>query len=396
MKDDSLSGMDSAKALSARGWAAQCTVWTIRVPGTAPEMLPPLGEFTASEAGVHGAIDSHRTDDEYKHAWVISEPAYVPRVHDEALHADVAAAVVGRLQALIVLRGTSSTGKTRSLWEAVRPLCPGWMVIHPLSAAALRGLPESGLLDRPCVVWLGELQRFLGPNGTGLSLDVLRNLFDSAAAPMVLAGDVRPGKLRDAVGEHRTRQRSQAWDLLSEPTPWVRWHDVARTLATPAELAVARELAGSDPRLAVALDDPDGVGFAQTLTSAHELLQHYRNAPTMARHLFDSAADAHRLGHRTGLSESQLRAGTRLAWRQERGAQLPPDGHKAAFDRALDYATQLLDTDGVRALMPVSDSDIGNGAAPATYRLAHHLGVYLPLSRATSPIPEGLRAALDE
>jgi hypothetical protein len=50
-------------------------------------------------------------------------------------------------------------------------------------------LPECGLFDRPVVVWLNELQGFLGPNGQGLSLDVLRDLYAAAGdTPVVLVG----------------------------------------------------------------------------------------------------------------------------------------------------------------------------------------------------------------
>jgi len=53
-------------------------------------------------------------------------------------------------------------------------------------------------------------------------------------------------------------------------------HDVAPTLTTDTERAMARELARTDPRLERALDDPDRDGFAQTLAGAHELLERYR------------------------------------------------------------------------------------------------------------------------
>jgi hypothetical protein len=79
---------------------------------------------------------------------------------------DIADAAAGQLQALIVMRGTSSTGKTRSLFEAVHELCPDWMVIRPRSAASLREPPETGLFDRPCVVWLNKLRHRTRTPGT--------------------------------------------------------------------------------------------------------------------------------------------------------------------------------------------------------------------------------------
>ena len=146
---------------AATGWAvrartAGCTVWE-------------MAEFTATEAKVHTAIGRH-------HTAVGSDldmvpPRYVQRAHDPELRRQIAAAAAGKLQALIVLRGTSSTGKTRSLFEVVHELCPDWPVIRPRDAGAAHRLPASGLFDRRCVVWLNELQGFLGPNGRGLSLE---------------------------------------------------------------------------------------------------------------------------------------------------------------------------------------------------------------------------------
>ena len=61
---------------------------------------------------------------------------------------------------------------------------------------------------------------------------------------------------------------------------------------TTRERAAARELTRTDPRLAVAVADPDRFGFAQTLAGAHELLEHYRTALPMAQLLLDAAADS--------------------------------------------------------------------------------------------------------
>lgn len=101
-------------------------------------------------------------------------------------------------------------------------------------------------------------------------------------------------------------------------------HDVAPTLTTDTERAMARELARTDPRLERALDDPDRDGFAQTLAGAHELLERYRTAPTVARLLLDGAADARRLGHTHALTAPLLQALTLALWGEQHGATSPP------------------------------------------------------------------------
>lgn len=106
------------------------------------------------------------------------------------------------------------------------------------------GLPGSGLFERPVVVWLNELQGFLAPNGQGLSVDVLDDLYAAATRPAVLVGTLWPDKLHTATDD-RDDTRSDTRELLAEATPWVHWHDVPRSLTTPAERAAAPELAAS-------------------------------------------------------------------------------------------------------------------------------------------------------
>ena len=212
--------MDAAEVgWTARARAAGCVVW-------------PMGEFTAVRATVHTAIGRRHSRSRAGPAGDAALPVYVPRAHDPALHRDIEQAAAGELRALIVVRGTSSTGKTRSLFEAVHALCPGWTVIRPADAAAARGLAGSGLLDRPVVVWLNELQGFLGPERAGpvgarARRPVRRG--DRAGG----AGRARCGRTSCAPPPTRgTRRRSDTRELLAEATPWVRWHDVPRTLTT--------------------------------------------------------------------------------------------------------------------------------------------------------------------
>jgi hypothetical protein len=164
-----------------------------------------MADFTAVDATVHAAIGRRHLARQQDLAVDLKLPRYVARAHDRELRRDIEAAAAGELRALAVVRGTSSTGKTRSLFEAVHTLCPGWTVVRPLDAAAGRGLPESKLLDRPVVVWLNEPQGFLGPNGQGLSVHVLEDLYAAASGPVVLVGTLLPDKLRTATDPETRR-----------------------------------------------------------------------------------------------------------------------------------------------------------------------------------------------
>ncbi|MFD6072753.1 helix-turn-helix domain-containing protein, partial [Amycolatopsis lurida] len=365
---------------------ADCTVWEME-------------QFTPAEATVHPAITrSHGLASALN--LISSPPSYVLRDHDALLHADISAAARGELAAMITLRGGPSTGKTRSLFEAVHALGPQWAVIRPRSASALRGLAMSGLLQRRrCVLWLNELQAFLGPNGTGLSLDVLRDLFAVSGdrddgkrrqrQPLVVVATLWPEKLRDATaaGELVSDNR----DLLVGSNQWVRWHDVPRDFSR-REHDKARALAAGigDGRLRAALNNPDRIGFAQTLAGGHELLQHYLTAPNhMDQLVLDAAGDARRLGHASPLSLPMLRAIATALWREERGQTSPPSGW---FDTAIAYAMQpLRSTRGVQALIPLDNADLRNAEAEGvSYELADYLEHYLRHARRTHTVTDAV------
>ncbi|WP_145926841.1 helix-turn-helix domain-containing protein [Amycolatopsis orientalis] len=382
---------------AAVGWKAaaaqaDCTVWE-------------MGQFTPAEATVHPAILRGRSSVDHQNVSIVP-PAYVQRDFDALLNGDVAAAATGNLRALIVLCGGPSTGKTRSLFEAVHALGPGWAVVRPRSAAALRGLATTGLLGRRrCVLWLNELQTFLGHNGTGLSLDVLRDLFTGTSNydvrrgqspyPLVMVATLWPEKLRDATapGDHLSDSR----DLLASANQWVRRHDIPRDFSA-RERDRARALAAStdDDRLAAAIENRDRVGFTQTLAGGQELLQHYLTAPNrMDQLLLDAAGDARRLGHASPMPASLLHTIAIALWREERGRSSPP---RNWFDTAVAHATQpLRSTEGVQALIPLDHTDDqGATSRQTTYELADYLEQHLIYSRVARPAADAVWYALQQ
>ena len=92
---------------------------------------------------------------------------------------------------LVVLVGGSSTGKTRTAYEALRAELPNWRLLHPAdpaelaTAVAARQLPRAGV-----VVWLDEAQHyFTGPDR--LTVGMARALLDRDQ-PMVLVATMWP------------------------------------------------------------------------------------------------------------------------------------------------------------------------------------------------------------
>ncbi|MEU0764607.1 hypothetical protein ABZ351_33640 [Streptomyces microflavus] len=82
-------------------------------------------------------------------------PAYVPRAHDEHVRDWLRKVVEGGGTRLLVLRGGSCTGKTRTAFEAVREVMPDWRLVYPKTAQAmvelLSGVP---LAPAGTVLWL--------------------------------------------------------------------------------------------------------------------------------------------------------------------------------------------------------------------------------------------------
>jgi hypothetical protein len=59
-----------------------------------------------------------------------------------------------------VLTGDSTTGKTRTLYEAMRGVAPSWPVVRPYDDELVRFL-EAGQITAGMALWFNETQRFL-------------------------------------------------------------------------------------------------------------------------------------------------------------------------------------------------------------------------------------------
>ncbi|MCG7522985.1 sel1 repeat family protein [Streptomyces sp. OfavH-34-F] len=229
-------------------------------------------------------------------------PGYARREHDQVLANTVTAAAAGR-SGIVVLVGTSSTGKTRACWEAVQPLAEkGWRLWHPFdptrAKAALEDLHRVGPRT---VVWLNEAQHYLGDRkfGERIAAAVRQLLLDEERGPVLVLGTLWP---------------EYAYDYTVPPTPGqddpyslVRELMAGHTVSVPdtfdtAALATATALAEQgDSLLADALTrNQNGGRITQDLAGAPELLRRYEQPrQAAARALLEAAMDARRLG--TGL-----------------------------------------------------------------------------------------------
>ena len=139
----------------------------LAVPGAISQEKPVYGrrvaQWTPVELGVHQVIGGGPM------------PAYVRRPHDELLRAVLDPAVPA--SRLVVVRGGSSTGKTRAAYEAVAARLADWQLDYPLNPAALAARLDAGIPART-VLWLGELRQYADADGGAAVLGRLADLLE--------------------------------------------------------------------------------------------------------------------------------------------------------------------------------------------------------------------------
>lgn len=224
-------------------------------------------------------------------------PSYVGRRHDEELSALVDATAQGRTQ-MVVLVGSSSTGKTRACWEAVQPLVKyGWRLWHPFDPTrAEAALADIERVGPRTVVWLNEAQHYLGAGG-GLGERIAASLHalltDPERGPVLVLGTLWP--------EYATTYTALPRPDVEDRYPRVRELLAGRQIALPdsfdtAAIAEARALAtAGDRQLAHALEHIGEGRLAQFLAGAPELVRRYETASAPTRAFLRAAMDARRL-----------------------------------------------------------------------------------------------------
>ncbi|MFE3247249.1 hypothetical protein [Streptomyces sp. NPDC059209] len=225
-------------------------------------------------------------------------PSYVRREHDEILSQAVSDASEGRSR-ILVLVGTSSTGKTRACWEAVQPLAElGWWLWHPFDPTrADAALEELQRVQPRTVVWLNEAQHYLADPTLGerIAAAVHALLTDVGRGPVLVLGTLWP----EYVDQYTARAFPGASDLHSRARELL----AGRTVAVPDRfdtnaLAGAAALAeGGDLLRADALTRAHTNGYlTQDLAGAPQLLRRFQHASPAARAVLEAAMDARRLG----------------------------------------------------------------------------------------------------
>ena len=313
------------------------------------------------DLGIHSAAPAVSGDDEL--------PVYVERDFDFSLRTALTSKLPGR-GTFLVMVGGSSTGKTRSLYEAVYGLVPDWWLVQPAEAAEM--LEWKNAPPRDTVFWLDELHHYIGGDSP-LTSECVRVL-------------VRHGNL--VVGT--------MW-----PEQYARWtagrddvHRLVRSaLVIPVpdrlndgELVKAEAAAEQDSRIHDALRSHE-VGMTQVLAGGPRLVMSWEQpANPYTRALITAVADAHRLGVQSGLSE-ELLTGAMYGYLHERFRSRSTEYW---LTQAVPPATEPL-YGTVSPLFPV------DGGRPGTfggYKIADYLAQHVRRRRRTEPIPHEAWIAL--
>jgi eukaryotic-like serine/threonine-protein kinase len=277
--------------------------------------------------GVHRALSARAGEEEI--------PPFVER--------DLARALADLLDAsrFVLVTGESTAGKTRLAYEAMRSRLPGHMLIWPGNKSELPEALVLALDYRQAVVWLDDLEWYLGADG--LTPAMLSPVLAAPDHHVVVLATMRasqrasysPWQGTDGRGEEvrATPQAGKVLELAREVRLDRMW--------TPAERDRAAQVA--DTRVARALEHADEFGVAQYLASAPQLFRRWQDARGSAPEgrprgfaLVAAATDARRAGYHHSLPADALRRlhEVQLRRRADRYARLEP------WEEALDWATR--------------------------------------------------------
>ena len=319
-------------------------------------------------------------------------PPYVRRDHDEVLRERLRSA--GRQGGFVLLIGGSSTGKSRSLLEAIVDVLDGWQILLPESPAAVKQASATGKIRPRTVIWLDDTpaERYIIAAEDGLTGHDLRNIM-SYSRPVVVVDSLWPSRYLtlmaepwqsdDLLPEDPSRDARDALALAGDPV-------LVAEQFSPGERQRAQSLAAVDERIAVALSDSH-FGVTQTLAGAPALIRRYHNAESaspVAYAVMSAAIDARRLGYSAPLTEAFLRMAS-PGYLTRRQRAVLADGNPGAsvgwFDHALAYATADSNPGHVAPL--IAEPGDGLNSDPLGYSVADYLLQYVQEERRHISVP---------
>jgi hypothetical protein len=287
----------------------------------------------------------------------------------------------------VLIVGDSTAGKSRLAYEAMRACLPRHVCVRPIDSAALVAAIVVAKQKRRSVLWLDDLDEYLGPDG--LTRSDLNDLEHRVVVLATLRAHLRdefsarydPGR----PSSERTAVRAGR-EVLDAATAEVR---LDRTWS-PTEMDAARE--SSDPRIAQAVSVAEKHGVAETMAAGPALLRDWHDAwaatPRAADRthadargaaLVSAAVDIRRAGYHRPLELAMLRDLHEFYLTDRGGALL----HPGTWENAVDWATTPL-----HATSSLID--------PRTYQAFDYLVNEAALDPTTPAIPEAVWRTLLE
>jgi eukaryotic-like serine/threonine-protein kinase len=271
-------------------------------------------------------------------------PPYITRDIEPELHA------VLQRGGFVLLVGESAAGKTRAAFEATRLLLGCCRFAAPSSREALPALLEVLGETGDYVVWLDDLERFLGYGG--LTTSVLHRLLSPPVRTVVVA------TMRSQEYD-RYRDRIEVELLGADRDVWREGRAVLRQAQvvhldrrwTPEEQSRVRAHT-SDHRLAQALNLAHRFGIAETLAAGPELAEAWRHGWTPGHHprgaaLVAAAVGARKVGYHRALPLEVLER-MHTAYLAERGG---PELHPEPIAEAVLWSTTPTFPNGANSLL---------------------------------------------
>jgi tetratricopeptide (TPR) repeat protein len=196
-------------------------------------------------------------------------PAYIPRHVDGEMREQLAAG------GFVLLVGESAAGKTRTAYEAMRATLPDHTLIAPASLNAVRAAITHAAHEMHCVLWLDDLERFLGPGGLGAA-DVQQVVAGSGHHRVIIATIRDAEEARLSIGLRDDERTSQVLGDVRELLDQAIYIRLTRSFTTSERLRAAAR--AWDPQIAGAIQDAVSHRIAEYLTAGPVLLREWKDA----------------------------------------------------------------------------------------------------------------------